>query len=163
ERERATRALRKWGAPARPFLRAALADKDIEVARRAELCLTELAQGPGPALPCAAARVLARRAPPGAAAALLGYVPFAADPAAQGLAVGRDRAALPVLIALLAEVPLDRAWQVEDLLYRVAGEQAPAASVGDGSPESRKKCRAAWEAWYAGPGARADLARLADG
>src|SRR5207302_6660719 len=64
--------------------------------------------------------------------------------AAQGLVFGHDRAALPVLVALLAEVPLGQAWQVEDLLYRVAGEQAPAVSVGDGSPEARAQCRAGW-------------------
>ena len=232
QREQASQALLKWGAPAQSFLRAALADADIEVARRAERCLSALAQGPGSALPCAAARVLARKAPREAIATLVGYVPFAddesvqeavfealavlappgrnpddslrkaltdaaplrraaaahvlgrhSDPvvrasvrklledkdvrvrfrAAQGLAFGRDRAALPVLVALLAELPLGPAWQAEELLFRVAGEQAPGVSLGDGSAEARKKCRTAWEGWHTKYGAGADLARLQEG
>jgi hypothetical protein len=232
QREQATQALLKWGAPAQSFLRAALADRDIEVARRAERCLSELAQGPGPALPCAAARVLARKAPREAITTLVAYVPFAAeegvqeavfealivlappdrkpddalraalkdagplrraagahvlgrhsDPAirasvrrlledkdvrvrfhaAQGLVFGRDRAALPVLVALLAELPLGQAWQAEELLFRVAGEQAPGVSLGDGSAEARKKCRTAWEGWHTRHGASSDLTRLQGG
>src|SRR5437899_3207176 len=55
----------------------------VEGARRAERCLSELAQGPGPALPCAAARVLARKAPREAIATLIAYVPFADDEGVQ--------------------------------------------------------------------------------
>ncbi|HKB42661.1 MAG TPA: PQQ-binding-like beta-propeller repeat protein, partial [Gemmataceae bacterium] len=47
--------------------------------------------------------------------------------------------------------------------YRVAGEQAPGVSLGDGSPEARKKCRAAWDAWHVKHGKQADLARLQEG
>src|SRR5206468_7913087 len=46
--------------------------------------------------------------------------------AAQGLVAGKDKDAVPTLIALLADAPQAQAWQVEELLSRLAGEQAPA-------------------------------------
>src|SRR5262245_37278867 len=182
EREKATRDLLGRGAVAVPYLREALGDPDIEVVRRAEHCLAEIDRGPGPALPIAAARLLARKAPPEAVAVLLAYLPQAAeetvveavldslvtltpakakpDPAlaaaladsaairrlaaahvlgrrgdeavrpllkdadvrvryhaAQALLLGRDRTALPALLALLTEAPTALAWQVEETLF----------------------------------------------
>src|SRR5262249_54072879 len=76
-RESASQELIRWGRPALPFTRAALPHRDIEVARRAQRCLDEIEQGPGPELPAAAARMLARRAPEGAVAVLVAYVPNA--------------------------------------------------------------------------------------
>ncbi len=231
EREKASKALLERGEPARPFLRAALAGQDIEVTRRAERCLEQLNQGPGPPLPAAAARVLADRPPTGAVTVLLAYAPFAddetvaeavldalaaasppegkADPAllraladasparraaaahalgrhkdaavrqavarlladadvqvrfraAQALVLGRDRAGVPVLAALLSEAPLGLAWQVEEMLYRLAGDAAPSTTLGDGSVDARRRCRADWEAWWRKHGDRTDLARLRD-
>lgn len=53
---------------------------DLEVARRAELCLRRIGQGHEVELAQAAARLLKQRKPPGAVAALLEYLPFAGDP-----------------------------------------------------------------------------------
>jgi HEAT repeat protein len=58
-----------------------------------------------------------------------------------------ERAAVPVLIDLLAELPADQTWPVEDYLTHIAGEKAPEVSVG-AEPEARKKCRDAWAAWW---------------
>jgi hypothetical protein len=53
---------------------------DLEIGRRAELCLRQIDDGQEVALAQAAARLLARRKLPEAAAALINYVPFAGDP-----------------------------------------------------------------------------------
>src|SRR6266540_2991474 len=73
-REDASRRLVRWGTPAKAFLEPATRSTDAEIARRATLCLDEITLGPGPSLPSAAARLLARRRPPEAVAALLGYL-----------------------------------------------------------------------------------------
>jgi HEAT repeat protein len=82
--------------------------------------------------------------------------------AAQGLLAGRDRSAVTALPPLLAEAPLGIAWQVEELLVRLAGEDAPAVSLGSGDAETRTKVRTAWEQWWKKHGERADLARVGD-
>ncbi|HEV3203748.1 MAG TPA: HEAT repeat domain-containing protein, partial [Gemmataceae bacterium] len=61
------------------FLKPALTDPDLEIARRAERCLEAIQRGTGPMLPIAAARLLGMRKPPGATEVLLAYVPFADD------------------------------------------------------------------------------------
>src|SRR5205814_2250814 len=101
------------GEAAAPFLKAALKDADAEVVRRARRCLADLGPAAGPALPAAAARLLARRAPAGAAAALLDYLPFAED------SVVEDEA----FDALLALTP--EAGKADDAL--AAALRAPAA------------------------------------
>ena len=83
-RSRASKLLIKEGTPAIAFLRPALQGPDAEVARRANLCIEEIRRGPGPALPSAAVRLLARphqdkHSPAAAIRVLLGYVPFADD------------------------------------------------------------------------------------
>jgi hypothetical protein len=79
EREEASRQLIARGTSALPFLREAIQSADAEVARRAQECVEQIEAGPGSALPMAAARLLARRKPDGAVAALLAYVPYADD------------------------------------------------------------------------------------
>jgi HEAT repeat protein len=78
-REKASVALVQRGRLAVPFLQKAVDDPDAEIARRAARCLEEIEQGPGPELPAAVIRLLARRAPAGAVADLLRYLPFAED------------------------------------------------------------------------------------
>jgi hypothetical protein len=79
--------------------------------------------------------------------------------AVQGLLAARDKAAVPVLIELLGEPLGDLAWQVEDTLERLAGEQAPPLQTGDKAP-SRGERRAAWARWWQEHSASVDLARL---
>jgi hypothetical protein len=82
--------------------------------------------------------------------------------AAQGLLLGRDRSAIPALAAQLIDTPLNLAWQVEELLVRLAGESAPGVSLGTGDAETRLKCRNAWVQWALKHGERADLTRVQD-
>lgn len=84
-RSKASKLLIKEGTPALAFLKAAVDDPEAERARRAQLCIDEIRRGPGPALPAAAIRLLARptaakeHSPAAAIRVLLGYVPFADD------------------------------------------------------------------------------------
>jgi hypothetical protein len=66
---------------------------------------------------------------------------------ARALAAARDKEAVPVLIDLLGQLPPEQLWPVEDLLYRVAGDKAPAVSLGT-DKASRERCRPAWADWW---------------
>jgi hypothetical protein len=110
-----------------------------------------------------AAEALCRSGAPGQRPALLKLLD---DPDASvrlrvalPLAALRERPAVPVLIGLLGELPPNQLWPVEDVLYRLAGEQAPDVSLGTDAA-SRHKCRDAWEAWWKERGPRIDLAKL---
>src|SRR5262249_29101600 len=66
--------------------------------------------------------------------------PLLADPharvrlrTAQGLIAGKEKDGIPVLVALLSEAPPGLAWQAEEILCRIAGEQAPQVYVGVGN------------------------------
>jgi hypothetical protein len=78
--------------------------------------------------------------------------------AAQGLLAGRDKAAVPALIDLAADAPAETASRAEDLLFRLAGDKAPAADRG--SDAAGKACRAAWGKWWEQEGPRLDLSRF---
>jgi HEAT repeat protein len=79
EREDATRQLIEFGAGALELLRQAMRSTDQEVVRRAEVCIEKITNYPGPALPLAALRLLARRPAPEAVGVLLQYLPFVDD------------------------------------------------------------------------------------
>ena len=116
QREAASRRLEAWGPPALAFLTPARLSRDIEVARRAERCIEEIGKGPGPALPAAAARLLALHKSSEAVAVLLGYLPYADDESVREavlealltLADNKDRQA-PLRPALADALPLKRA------------------------------------------------------
>ena len=79
--------------------------------------------------------------------------------AALALATAHERDALPVLIDLLPQLPQTGAWQAEDLLLRLAGEQAPLIDLGH-DEAAHRQCRDAWLVWWRDHGAQADLTRL---
>jgi HEAT repeat protein len=79
--------------------------------------------------------------------------------AAQGLLAAGDKAAVPALVALLPDAPLELAWQAEELLHYLAGAAAPAAGVGAGDAAARKKCHADWVAWWQAEEPRFDVTR----
>jgi PQQ-like domain len=79
---------------------------------------------------------------------------------AQGLIAGKEKAGIPVLIALLGDGPLPAAWSAEELLGRIAGEQAPAVALGAGQETDRRKCRDAWDEWWRTYEAKLDLGPL---
>lgn len=80
--------------------------------------------------------------------------------AAQGLLLAKDSRALPVLVDLLAEGPLPRAWQCEEMLFIIAGEKSPNAFLGAGDAGSRTKVRKCWQQWLEAEGQKIDLNRL---
>jgi hypothetical protein len=82
-RQKATRRLLSAGPAALPLLRQALHDRDAERARLARQCLEQIENGPGPRLTEALARLVGRRRPAGAGAALLGALLSAEDSGAE--------------------------------------------------------------------------------
>jgi hypothetical protein len=78
--------------------------------------------------------------------------------AAQGLIAARDKQAVAALLPLLTEAPPDVARQAEDLLHGIAADKAPSEALGE-NEASRRKCRAAWEAWWKAQENQLDLAR----
>jgi outer membrane protein assembly factor BamB len=112
----------------------------------------------------AAAQVLGRS---GSIDVRAGVKPLLADAeprvrlgAAQGLLEGKDKDAVPALLKLLAGTPLPVAWSAEEILCRVAGEQAPQVSLGAGKDDERRKCRDAWIDWWDKQGGSIDLAKI---
>jgi hypothetical protein len=78
---------------------------------------------------------------------------------ALALAGARDKQAVPVLIALVGELPAYQAWRAEEYLYRLAGEKAPAyPSTNDKT--ARGKWRDEWAAWWQKNGAALELVHL---
>jgi hypothetical protein len=126
--------------------------------------LEEALRDPLPARRAAAACVLGRRGNHEQRAAVRQLLtdpdPMVRLRAAQGLLGAKDKAAIPVLVALLAEPSVEVSWQAEELLHYAAGEGAPAAVVGSGTAKARAKCRKAWEEWWQGQGPKLDLAKL---
>jgi hypothetical protein len=80
---------------------------------------------------------------------------------AQELAIAGERSAVPVLIELLAQLPLGQVGAIEEILYRLAGTSAPAVALRD-EPGAAIKCRDAWRDWWREHGGRIDLAVLKD-
>lgn len=72
----------------------------------------------------------------------------------------KEKEAVPVLISLLADLPAEHGWQVEEYLLSVAGDHAPIIILGR-EDESRKKCRDAWTLWWREHQATVDLSLLA--
>jgi hypothetical protein len=158
EREAAARALAARGPAVRDLLQGALNHPDPEVARRAGRCLEELDRGPGPALPMAAARLLARRPPAlsrrpgeGVVPVLVTYLPFAGDEAVtvevlDALTALTARAAAPdlALIAALTDGEPARRAAAGYVLGR-AGDREHRAAAGKllTDPDPRVRYRTA--------------------
>jgi hypothetical protein len=67
-----------------------------------------------------------------------------------------DKAAVPVLVELIADGPFDTAWRSEEVLHRLAGDKITTLWLDD-SPKQRSKVRDAWAAWWKEKGADFDL------
>jgi HEAT repeat protein len=80
---------------------------------------------------------------------------------AVALAHRGDTSAVPVLIALLADLPLDQVWEAEDVLTILAGEKAPNQQIGN-DKTSRTAAVEAWKAWWRKEEKNVELARLND-
>ncbi|MFO0808092.1 MAG: HEAT repeat domain-containing protein [Gemmataceae bacterium] len=81
--------------------------------------------------------------------------------ASLGLAYAKEPAAVPVMIEVLGDLPPDVVWPAEAALVRLAGDEAPAVSLGQDAA-SRAACRAAWRGWWTKTGGRCDLGRLSE-
>jgi hypothetical protein len=75
------------------------------------------------------------------------------------LVAAKEKDAVPVLIALLADLPTSQLGPVEEILYQLAEDKAPTAAAGSGEAE-RKKYLDAWTAWWQANGDKIDLAKL---
>jgi hypothetical protein len=77
---------------------------------------------------------------------------------AQGLLVARDKRAVPVLLTLLSDAPVEIARDAHEMLGWLAGDKGPGDSLGDDA-EGRKKSRASWDGWWKANEAKFDLAK----
>ncbi len=227
-REKAAAVLVAMGPAAAPLLHQAMQKADAQARPYAAKCLELIEKDGSTILPAAAVRLIALRKPAGAAAALLGYLPFAendgiteeiktaltavaevngrADPVlakalkdkagarraaaaevlcrsdradqlalvrpllqdpdlnvrlrvALALAGARDKQAIPVLIALLGDLPPEQSSPAVDYLYRLAGDKAP-SFLQTNDDAARRKWRDSWADWWAKNGAAVDLVKL---
>jgi outer membrane protein assembly factor BamB len=75
------------------------------------------------------------------------------------LVAQKEKGAIPVLIDLLAKLPQEEIWPIEDILYRLAQDKAPTVDSGpDG--ESAKAYRDAWAKWWQDNEPKIDLAKI---
>jgi hypothetical protein len=81
--------------------------------------------------------------------------------AAQGLLAAGEKESIPVLIELLEGVSTDLSWQAEELLHWAAGPESPTVTIGAGSPNACRACRAAWQDWWRSHSTTVDLGKLA--
>lgn len=80
--------------------------------------------------------------------------------AAESLIRGREKSAVPVLIAMLDDAPLDTGRRAEEFLYHLAGETAPSIALTAGE-KARKQCRETWLGWWSTHHEKVDLSRFA--
>lgn len=137
----------------------AVAVKDGKVDAALVAALTDKS----PVVRGSAAEVLTRAraaAPKDAVAALLkDPEPTVRLRAGLALARANDKSAMPVLVELLGKLTPEHLWPVEELLLRLAGDQAPSVPLG-ADEEGRKKCHDTWATWYKANADKIDLARV---
>jgi HEAT repeat protein len=146
-REQAFSSLAALGAAASGGLSQHAKDNDTEVRKRVEELRQRLDAKAEPAIQSAAARLIARAKPAGAAEVLLAYVPFAVDPvvvnevckALGAVAVSDGRVESVVLKALEDAVPIKRAAAGEAILRAGAKDHLDAARalLKDADPNVR--------------------------
>jgi HEAT repeat protein len=75
------------------------------------------------------------------------------------LVAQKEKNAIPVLIDLLAKLPQEEIWPIEDILYRLAQDKAPTVDTGpDG--DVAKNYRDAWAKWWQANEEKIDLAKI---
>ena len=157
-RSRASADLVAAGVNAVRFLKPALTDPDLEIARRAERCLEAIQRGPGPMVPAAAARLVGSRKPAGAANVLLAYVPFADDDSVEEavfhalaeLGLHNGKADSLFLTALADPDPARRAAAVSVVGQSTDAGQRPAAARLLADPVLKVRFKAATTLFAAG-------------
>jgi hypothetical protein len=81
--------------------------------------------------------------------------------AAVGLLTAKKKDGIPALIDVLGRLPEDKNWMAEELLLRLAGDNAPVVPPVNGKVAS-EKARHAWMEWWREQGGRVDLAKISD-
>lgn len=79
---------------------------------------------------------------------------------ARSLLAVQDKSAVPRLLALIDDGPVDVARQADNLLCRIAGERVPQFELVGADVLARGKCRDAWTAWWRANEAKVDLSKL---
>ena len=74
----------------------------------------------------------------------------------------QDKDILPVMVDLMADLTPNQLWPIEEALIRLAGDKAPAVSLGN-DPPARKVARDAWSKWLAANEKTIDMAKLTQG
>ncbi|MSR52727.1 MAG: hypothetical protein EXS09_05490 [Gemmataceae bacterium] len=72
---------------------------------------------------------------------------------------GRDKEIVPSVIKLMADVPSEKGWRAEELMWRIAGEDGPPVSLG-GDKANNEKARDEWKKWWDANEKKVDLAKL---
>jgi HEAT repeat protein len=71
----------------------------------------------------------------------------------------KEKDAVTPLIDTFAFLPPEQLWPAEEILVRLAGDQAPQVSLGS-EEITRKSCRDAWRTWWQKHQDKIDLAKL---
>jgi HEAT repeat protein len=79
---------------------------------------------------------------------------------AQAMVSIGERDAVPVMIALLNDLPLSQAFEVDEYLSRLAGDKRPEVPSLAADAAARAKCRDAWAAWWNDKGETVDLVKV---
>lgn len=87
--------------------------------------------------------------------------PFVRLRTAMALVRQNEKAGVPVLIDSLDKFSVGQALLAEDLLLRIAGDSAPAVSLGRDEASS-KRCQAAWAGWWQAQSSAFDLKKHQD-
>jgi HEAT repeat protein len=148
-REKAAREIRAMGTMVIPLLRQAQHDPDVEVRRRAEALISVLERDPSLPLSPVTARLIALRKPPGAAEAVLAFLPYTVDDSIlvdlqrtlNAVAAPNGKAEPAVVRALADPIPVRRAAAAEALCEARAGEHLGAVRkfLSDPDPAVRLK------------------------
>ena len=81
---------------------------------------------------------------------------------ARAMVFAQQKDAIPTLIDSISDLPLNSAWQAEDLLLKLAsGGPAPTSAMGN-DRAIRDKCKAAWQDWWKKHQAKIELTKLED-
>jgi hypothetical protein len=75
------------------------------------------------------------------------------------LVARHDRDGVQPMIDCLKELPAEQTWSAEEYLLRIAGDQAPAVSLGK-DEASQADCFRAWDDWWKANAKAIDLAKI---
>ena len=79
---------------------------------------------------------------------------------ARGLLMRGEKSGVMPMIELLETAPTELAWNVEALLFRLAGTNTPTIVAGENTPAGRRQWRNAWAKWWQLNQNKVDLAQL---